>query len=233
MDAVFILADFELSLLGVVAVLLIALLMSCYVKIVTVLGIVRFGLGVDSLPSVLVTGGLALALTLVVMFPTIDASVAAMRRAAGGDPGVALAGSARVAALEAGFDQWKQFLLRHTDPNVAQKFAGIAGNLDRSAAAAGAAAGKTPAGSSASAATSTWRILAPAFLVSELKRAFAIGLSLLIPLLVVDLIVAHTLTAVGVERLEAAVVSFPFKILLFVMADGWSAITGNLVASYG
>jgi flagellar biosynthetic protein FliP len=76
------------------------------------------------------------------------------------------------------------------------------------------------------------RIVIPSFMISELKTAFQIGFVLFIPFLVIDMVVASVLLAMGMMQLPPALVSTPFKILLFVMVDGWNLIVGSLVRSY-
>ena len=75
--------------------------------------------------------------------------------------------------------------------------------------------------------------LAPAFLTSELKTAFQIGFLLFIPFLVIDLVVASVLMAMGMVMLSPIIISLPFKIMLFVLVDGWAMIIGSLASSYG
>ena len=76
-------------------------------------------------------------------------------------------------------------------------------------------------------------VLAPAFAAAELKEAFRVGFLLFLPFLVVELVVASVLTALGMHALDPRAVSLPFKLLLFVMADGWSLLLRGLVAAYG
>ena len=76
------------------------------------------------------------------------------------------------------------------------------------------------------------RVLVPAFVVSELKTAFQIGFTLFIPFLVIDLVVASTLMALGMMMVPPATVSLPFKIMLFVLADGWHLLLGSLAQSF-
>ena len=77
------------------------------------------------------------------------------------------------------------------------------------------------------------RILVPAFMISELKRAFEIGFLLFLPFLIIDLVVASVLMSMGMMMLPPAVVSLPFKLIFFVLVDGWSLVAGSLVQSYG
>jgi flagellar biosynthetic protein FliP len=76
-------------------------------------------------------------------------------------------------------------------------------------------------------------VLAPAFITSELKTAFQIGFLLFIPFLVIDLVVASVLMAMGMVMLSPIIISLPFKIMLFVLVDGWAMVVGSLAASYG
>ena len=104
-------------------------------------------------------------------------------------------------------------------------------------------AGKLDAGKSGSAVSGTeavkapgsgegWRILAPAFVITQMKEAFSIGLSILLPFLLIDLIVVTVLGAMGLERMEPGYVALPAKLLLFTLVDGWTLITTNLVLTY-
>ena len=76
-------------------------------------------------------------------------------------------------------------------------------------------------------------ILIPAFMLSEIKKAFIIGIVIFIPFIVIDLVVASTLMSMGMIMLPPAMISMPFKIILFILVDGWHLITYNLVLSYG
>jgi flagellar biosynthetic protein FliP len=77
------------------------------------------------------------------------------------------------------------------------------------------------------------RVLVPAFMISELRRAFEIGFLLFLPFLVIDLVVASVLMSMGMMMLPPVVVSLPFKLIFFVLVDGWSLVAGSLVQSYG
>ena len=77
------------------------------------------------------------------------------------------------------------------------------------------------------------RVLIPAFMISELKTAFQIGFMIFLPFLVIDLVVASILMAMGMMMLSPMIISLPFKLMLFVMVDGWGLIMGSLVNSYG
>ena len=214
------------SLLGLAILVFFALLFSSYVKIVTTLGILRIGLGFRSLPSAFVTGGLALVLAFFVMYPTVRASLGAMDQSLRVSSGASQS-SARIRALDAALSTWSKFLMRHAHEKEVEKFINTAAELDSKES------GILASDEQKLKMKSSFRVLAPAFVVSELKEAFATGLTLFLPFLVIDLLVASILIAVGLQQLNPAIVSLPFKLLLFVMLDGWSLITTNLVATYG
>lgn len=213
--------NFGFSALSFLLILAIVLSLSCYIKIVTVLSILRAGLGMGSLPSVFVTGSLALALSFFVMYPTLSASARAADARLGGR--AAVNDQARTEALTSAFEVWKTFVRKHATPADVDRFAQIALKMD---------AGSVADVSSGALDRDSWRVLAPAFVISELKSAFATGLSLFLPFFVLDLLAASILAALSLEKLSPALVSFPFKLLLFVVLDGWSLITANLVATY-
>ena len=77
------------------------------------------------------------------------------------------------------------------------------------------------------------RVLVPAFMISELKRAFEIGFLLFLPFLIIDLVIASILMSMGMMMLPPVVVSLPFKLIFFVLVDGWSLVAGSLIQSYG
>lgn len=226
-----------LPIVGLIVLLVLGLLFSCYVKLVTVLGIVRVGLGVGSLPSVFVTSGLALVLTFFVMYPVIIQSSSAA------DAVFKQEGKAenvlREEALNVATETWKQFVLIRANKKDIQHFIELAHRIDENNGANRESSALTRGNSvnkenvpNTIEEQNSWRILAPAFLVSELRSAFATGLSIFLPFLVIDLVIASVLAAIGFEQINPCYVSFPFKLLLFVMLDGWGLITTNLLNTY-
>lgn len=203
---------------------MVALIFSCYVKVATVLGIVRIGIGFESLPGAFVTGGLALAVSLLVMYPTIRDSSASLEQSYkdGGNQGDS--DVRRGKALEAGFEKWKQFVLRRVNQEEADRFSVLAQKLD------GGVGAPTPEQTKIY--RESWRVLAPAFIVSELKDAFSTGLTIFLPFLLIDILVATLLAAVGYVEVNPMVVGLPLKLLLFTLVDGWSVITANLISTY-
>ncbi len=201
---------------------LFAITLSSYVKIATVLGVVRVGMGIGSFPGIFITGSLAFFLSLFIMFPTLEASINAAHQVVKRES--LPPEQVRVKAFVAGARVWGKFLHTHAEPEERVRFEQLARKLKFQDAQAENIPGETD--------SESFQVLAPAFIVSELKEAFATGLHIFLPFLVVELIVANLLVAVGLIQLNPTLVSFPFKLLLFVMADGWTLITGNLVLSY-
>lgn len=220
-----VLARLGFSTTALIVFAVIALLLSSYVKIVTVLGIVRAGIGLNGIPSALVTGGLACVLAFFVMYPTLRESAAAMDGAV--KSGAVVSDADRATALNSGLEVWKRFLKSHAGKQETERFSLMASKLDARSGGNPAAAAPADPGI-----RDRWQVLAPAFFVTELKGAFVTGLSLFLPFLVIDLLVSTVLTAVGYGALNPYLVALPLKLLLFAAVDGWSLITTNLVASY-
>jgi len=219
-----ILSGLELEIIPLFALGLVALVFSSFVKISTVLAILRSGLGFHSLPSSFVTGSLAITLSFFVMYPHLRDAASAIDKVVEGSSVVST--SVKVQAIGAAGKEWKEFLLKHSDPELIKELALIANKIDQDSTAVGNDTAEL------SRETRDWRVLAPAFYLSELREAFSIGLKLFLPFLVIDLCVAHLLVALGVTRLEPSSVALPAKLLLFVALDGWSMIAGNLLSSY-
>ncbi len=215
-------AELGISAIGLGFLLFLAILFSSYVKIVTVLGMVRTGFGIGSLPAAFVTGGLAFSLSLFVMYPRLQSASAAMSNVLQGR--AAVTDRDRAEAIDAGIAEWKKFVQQHARPTEVNRFQVIAAKIDKA---------NESSAETASVSADSWRILAPAFVVSQLQEAFRTGLSIFVPFLVIDLLTAIALAGVGLDRLNPSYVAFPFKILLFVALDGWTLITTQLVATYG
>lgn len=192
--------------------LLPAILLSCtaFTKIFIVLGLTRNALGLQQTPPNQVLAGLALFLSLFVMGPVLgEINDLALQPYLNGD----LSPSA---ALDAGLQPLRDFMLANTDDKELELLTNVA---DR----------ELPA-NAAEVSTTT---LIPAFILTELKQAFIIGFVIFIPFLVIDLVVSGALMALGMMMMPPVMVSLPFKLLLFVMVDGWALVIKSLVASYG
>ena len=199
------------------------LLMTSFVKIAVVLSILRGALGTPQLPPGQVFTGVALILTLFVMAPTGERMYRAVEPLLGRAAGAELVSGASAEALIAAGDRAKEplrdFLLRHAGARDRAVFHGLALRL------------RTPE-ERARISDRDLQVVVPAFLASELRRAFEVGFLLFIPFLIIDLVVANLLLALGMHMLSPTTVSLPFKLLLFVVADGWQLLMRGLVESY-
>jgi flagellar biosynthetic protein FliP len=195
------------TVLGVAPALL--LLCTSFTKIVVVLSLARSAIGTQSIPPNQVLVGLALFLSLFVMGPTLD-----QMNSQGLQP--YLAGTKTSAqAYHDGAAPLQEFMLKHTrDEELAlmTKAAGMPLPKDRTSV--------------------DMRTLVPAFVLSELRAAFIIGFVVFVPFLVVDLVVSAILMSLGMVMLPPSIVSLPFKLLLFVLVDGWTLIVTTLIGSY-
>jgi flagellar biosynthesis protein FliP len=192
--------------------LLPAILLSCtaFTKIFVVLGLTRNALGLQQTPPNQVLAGLALFLSLFVMGPVLsEINASALQPYLNGD---LTAG----AAMQTGMDPLRTFMLHNTDDDELELLTSVAKrDLPSNRDEVG---------------TST---LIPAFVLTELKQAFIIGFIIFIPFLVIDLVVSGALMALGMMMMPPVMVSLPFKLLLFVMVDGWALVIKALVSSYG
>jgi flagellar biosynthetic protein FliP len=192
--------------------LLPAILLSCtaFTKIFVVLGLTRNALGLQQTPPNQVLAGLALFLSLFVMGPVLsDINENALQPYLDGDKTTSV-------AIEDGMAPLRDFMLDNTDDDELMLLTSVADRDlpdDRSDVS-----------------TAT---LIPAFVLTELKQAFIIGFIIFIPFLVIDLVVSGALMALGMMMMPPVMVSLPFKLLLFVLVDGWALVIKSLVASYG
>ncbi len=185
------------------------IMMTAFTRIIVVLAILRQALGTAQTPSSQVLIGLALFLTLFVMTPVFEqVNEQAVQPYVTEEVGFQ-------EALSRGARPLREFMLAHTRESDLAVFAEIAG--------------KEPV---ASAEEITFSMLMPAFVTSELKTAFQIGFIIFIPFLVIDLVVASVLMSMGMMMLSPLIISVPFKIMLFVLVDGWALIMGTLAASF-
>jgi flagellar biosynthetic protein FliP len=204
----------SITLILAVTVLAVApsvlLLCTSFTKIIVVLSLVRNALGLQQSPPNQVLTGIALFLTLFVMGPVFsDINDVAVQPYLNGQMTVSQAYDAGVVPL-------KGFLLDNTREDELKLMINLSGE-------------DAPKDKSEVSMTT----LIPAFVLSELKSAFIIGLVVFIPFLVLDMLVSAALMAMGMMMVPPAIVSLPFKLLLFVVVDGWALITTALVHSYG
>ncbi len=181
-----------------------------FTRIVVVLSFLRNALGIQQTPPNVVMISLALFLTGFVMAPTLQASYRD-----GLEPLMAEK-ITETQAAERAMAPLHAFMMQHVRAQDLQLFADMA-KVDKVADAK-----DTPL-----------RVLVPSFMISELRRAFEIGFLLFLPFLIIDLVVASVLMSMGMMMLPPVVVSLPFKLIFFVLVDGWSLVAGSLVQSYG
>jgi type III secretion protein R len=199
------------------------LLMTSFVKIAVVLSILKSALGAPQVPPSQVITGLAMILTVYVMAPTAERMYQAAEPDLGGGAGAELLSGQSVAALTAATikakEPLREFLLKHSSGRERSLFHGLALRM------------RTPE-ERLSITDRDFLVIVPAFLTSELRRAFEIGFLVFVPFLVLDLVIANLLVALGMNMLSPTSVSLPFKLLLFVMVDGWQLLLRGLVESY-
>lgn len=184
--------------------------LTCFTRIVIVLSFVRRALSTQEIPPNSVMLGLALFLTLFVMGPTWED---VHRRAISPYVEKKITG---VQAFYVGMEVHKQFMLRQTRRNDLALFLHMADVKSINEPS------ETPL-----------RVLIPAFIISELKTAFLMGFCIFVPFLLIDMVVSTILMALGMMMLPPVVISTPFKILLFVLADGWHLVSLTLNSSFG
>lgn len=207
----------------VVALALVSLLpfvfmgVTAFVKISTVLQITKSAIGTQSVPSNTVVMALATALTLIAMAPVgqrILDKVTPLLDGKEKDTTVLVQ-----KGVEAVRDPMREFLEKNASEKERNRFFAVARDA-------------RPEAERAKVAPSDLSVLVPAFVVTELTEAFAIGFLIYLPFLVIDLVVANVLLALGMQMLNPTQVSLPFKLLLFVAIDGWGLLAQALVAGY-
>jgi flagellar biosynthetic protein FliP len=185
------------------------LMMTCFTRIIIVFGLLRQALGTQSSPPNMVMVGLALFLTFFIMGPVgekiyTDAYVPLAENKIG-----------FMEALDRGAAPLRTFMLKQTRDADLATFIKVANQPKPESA------DKVP-----------MRVLIPAFATSELKTAFQIGFVVFIPFLIIDMVVASVLMSMGMMMMSPVIVALPFKIMLFVMVDGWNLLIASLVRSF-
>jgi flagellar biosynthetic protein FliP len=183
--------------------------MTGFTRIVIVLSLLRQALGTQAAPPNQVIVGLSLFLTFFVMGPTIDRVYTEAYEPFNSNQ------IAFDEALKRGEVPMREFMLKQTRQADVMLFAKLA-KIDPSVKSADV----------------PFKVLVPAFVTSELKSAFQIGFLIFVPFLVIDIIVASVLTSLGMVMLSPVLIALPFKLMLFVLADGWNLLLGSLAASF-
>jgi flagellar biosynthesis protein FliP len=187
----------------------IVLMMTSFTRIIIVLGILRQAIGAGNTPPNQVLVGLALFLTLFVMSPVVDRITEdAYKPYAAGTIDASV-------AMERALVPLKKFMLDQTRESDIATFVRISGGKGYA----------TPQ-------DVPLMILVPSFVTSELKTAFLIGFLIFIPFVIIDLVVASVLMSMGMMMLSPVLISLPFKLMLFVLVDGWSLVMGTLASSF-
>ncbi len=186
----------------------ILIMVTCFTRIVVALSFLRAGLGLQTTPANIVVISLALFMTFFIMGPVLDKAW---------EDGIKPLTEGEITeevAYERITDPFREFMLEHVRPRDLELFADMAG-VD-------------PASEEAV----ELRMLIPAFMISELRRGFEIGFLILLPFLVIDLIVATLIMSMGMMMMPPTIVALPFKVLFFVLIDGWNLLVGSLVRSF-
>ncbi len=185
-------------------------MVTSFTRIVIALSFLRSAIGLQQSPPNVVLLGLALFLTFFVMAPTFEQS---WRE--GIEP-LMREQIDTATALERSAAPFRSFMLKQTREKDLALFYGIAGIEP----------GEDPE-------ATPYRVLVPAFMISELRKAFEIGFLLYLPFLVIDLVIASILMSMGMMMLPPIMISMPFKLIFFVLVDGWYLVVGNLVEGFG
>jgi flagellar biosynthetic protein FliP len=203
-----------LQLIALLTVLSLApsilVMVTSFTRIVVVLSLLRTALGTATAPPNAVIISLAMFLTAFVMWPTFQVAY---------DNGVRPLVANEITpeqAFDRAADPFRAFMMKNVREKDLKLFQDLSGQ-------------PLPA----KAEDMSLRVLVPSFMISELKRAFEIGFLLFLPFLIIDLVVASVLMSMGMMMLPPVVVSLPFKLIFFVLVDGWHLVAGSLVQSYG
>ena len=214
------------ALAGLAIVPFALMMVTSFVKIAVVLSIVRQAIGTQQIPPTQVITGLSIILTVYIMMPVgleiyHNAQASILQESPSGEPMklTELSVDQIVELSDEAQGPMRNFLMKHAHLKDRDMFYKLAWRMrlpkDR-----------------ATLTDKDWSIIVPAFVISELKEAFQIGFILFVPFLVVDMVVANILMALGMQMLSPTTISLPFKVLLFVLVDGWYLITKGLVVGY-
>ncbi|MEH6625200.1 MAG: flagellar type III secretion system pore protein FliP [Motiliproteus sp.] len=188
----------------------IIMMMTSFTRIIIVFAILRQAMGLQQTPSNQILVGLALFLSFFIMTPVLErVNTEAVQPYLNAELDT-------FGAIQKAAEPFRGFMLAQTRESDIELFVRISGKKDI----------ESPE-------TLPFTILVPAFVTSELKTAFQIGFMLFIPFLVIDLVVASVLMAMGMMMLSPVIISLPFKIMLFVLVDGWAMVIGTVAASFG
>ncbi|MBO9664250.1 type III secretion system export apparatus subunit SctR [Dokdonella sp.] len=212
------------TVVGLALAPFVAVMVTSFTKIVVVISLLRNALGLQQTPPNVVINGLAIILSIYVMYPVIldtldnvNANTAAAQAQGLGSEKMTVDRLGQM--IGAGKEPLRKFLIKHSHENERKFFLESAKRLLPPAQQTGLTA-------------DDFIVVMPAFTVSELTEAFQIGFLLFLPFVVIDLIVSNILLALGMMMLSPTMVSLPFKLLLFVILNGWAKLIHGLVATY-
>ncbi len=201
-----------IQLLAILTVISLApsilIMMTSFTRIVVVLSFLRTAIGIQQTPPNTVMISLALFLTFFIMTPTLQSAYTA------GIQPLINEEIDEMTAFQRAVDPFKEFMLRHVRENDLSLFMEMSGTEVEEPM-------QTPL-----------QVLIPSFMISELRRAFEIGFMLFLPFLIIDMVTASILMSMGMMMLPPILISLPFKIIFFVLVDGWYLICGSLVQSF-
>lgn len=212
-----------LALFAMALIPILLVMVTSFVKIVVVLGLIRSALGTQQIPPNQVITGLALILTLYIMIPVGLETYGAINSVVQTPSNQPIFSVATFGLIEDAFKKGREplrmFLEKHASPKDRALFYNLARKMRKPDNRD--AVGKED-----------FSVLMPAFVISELSEAFQIGFVIFLPFLVIDMVVANILLSLGMFQLSPITVSLPFKLLLFVLVDGWYLITRGLILGY-
>jgi flagellar biosynthesis protein FliP len=188
----------------------ILIMMTSFTRVIIVLSFLRTAIGTQTTPPNQVLMSLALFLTLFIMAPTFEKAY---------EDGVLPLIEEEITeeqALERSAEPFRTFMAAHVRDKDLELFLNMSDEADLESREA-----------------IQYRILIPAFMISELKRAFEMGFLIFVPFLIIDMLVASILMAMGMMMLPPVIISLPFKLIFFVLVDGWYIVTGSIARSFG
>jgi type III secretion protein R len=212
-------ASHQVSIMGALALMAMlpfaVMMLTSFSKIVVVLSIARSAMGTQQAPPTIVLTGLAAVLSAHIMAPVIEktytAGQIAYQEASSGQQLVSSAGKVT--------QPLREFLVKHGNAEERARFVDLAREL-------------RPPEEASLVSEEDLTVVVPAFVITELKEAFEIGFLIFLPFLVLDMVIANVLLALGMQTLSPSQVSLPFKILLFVAVDGWALLARGLILGY-
>jgi type III secretion protein R len=207
-----------ITVVGLALAPFVAVMVTSFTKIVVVLSLLRNALGLQQVPPNVVINGLAIILSIYIMYPVLLDSYSTIEQHAGGGSQKAVDARQLIDLISTGKEPLRSFLVKHSSDGERAFFLHTARQL----------LPKEPSQVGAD----DYVVVVPAFTVTELTVAFQIGFLIFLPFLVIDLIVANILLALGMMMLSPTTVSLPFKLMLFVFLDGWAKLVHGLILTY-